>query len=163
MPRFDAAKMNYKILFLCRMFLGLVFAYSGFTKLMDPVENFQGVMASYEIIPYAVIPLLAHVVPWIEFLFGVFMILGYLPRLSALVLGAMSWSFVVLIVATRVVTGSVPPDCGCFGEGSLIHLQPYQVLVMDIGNAFFAICLALRKDHPFSLAAFLKSKPRAAR
>ena len=63
---------TYRILFLGRVCLGLVFAYSGFTKLMEPVENFQGGMAAYEIIPYVVIPFLARVIPWIEFVFGVF-------------------------------------------------------------------------------------------
>lgn len=146
------------MLFLGRIFLGLVFAYSGFTKLMEPVENFQGGMAAYEVIPYAVIPFLARVIPWIEFLFGVFLILGYLPRVSALVLAVMSWSFVLLIVTTRIVTGALPVDCGCFGEGSLIHLKPLQVLVMDICNTLIGICLALLKTHPFSLATFLKTK-----
>ena len=121
---------NYKILFLGRMLVGLIFAYSGFTKLMEPVETFQGGMAAYEIIPYGVVPLLAHVIPWIEFLFGAFLIVGYLPRISALVLAVMSWSFILLILTTRVVTGALPADCGCFGEGSLIHLTPFQVLAL---------------------------------
>ena len=149
---------SYKILFLGRMFLGLVFAYSGFTKLMEPVENFQGGMAAYEIIPYAVIPFLARVIPWIEFLFGSFLILGYLPRVSALVLAVMSWSFVLLILTTRIVTGALPTDCGCFGEGSLIHLKPMQVLVMDICSTLIGIRLAFCKTHPFSLASFLKAQ-----
>ncbi len=154
----DPKEKSYKILFLCRLFLGLIFAYSGFTKLMEPVENFQGGMASYEIIPYVFIPFLARVIPWIEFLFGAFLILGYLPRISAVVLAGMSLSFVLLIVITRLMTGALPADCGCFGEGSLIHLKPFQVLTLDVGNTFFGICLALRKTHPLGLASFLKAK-----
>ena len=149
---------SYKILFLGRIFLGLVFAYSGFTKLMDPVENFQGSMAAYEIIPYVVIPFLARLIPWIEFLFGAFMIVGYLPRASAIVLAAMSASFVFLILMTRIVKGVLPANCGCFGEGSLIHLKPFQVLVMDVCNIVIGIRLALLKTHPLSLADFLKAK-----
>ena len=149
---------NYRLLFLGRMFLGLIFAYSGFTKLMEPVENFQGGMAAYEVIPYVFVPFLAHVIPWIEFLFGSFLILGYLPRISALVLAVMSWSFVLLIATTRVVTGALPADCGCFGEGSLIHLKPFQVLIMDVCNTFIGIRLALLKAHPFSLDLLLKNK-----
>ncbi len=153
------SEQSYKILFWGRMFLGLIFAYSGFTKLMEPVENFQGGMAAYEIIPYGIVPFLAHVIPWIEFLFGAFLILGYLPRVSALVLAAMSWSFVLLIVTTRVVTGALPADCGCFGEGSWIHLKPYQVLIMDICNTVIGIRLALLKSHPFSVSTLLETKP----
>ena len=151
---------SYKILFLGRMFLGLVFAYSGFTKLMEPIENFQGGMAAYEIIPYVVIPFLARVIPWIEFLFGSFLILGYLPRVSALVLAVMSWSFVLLILTTRIVTGALPADCGCFGEGSLIHLKPMQVLAMDVCNTFIGVRLALLKTHPFGLSILLTPKAK---
>ena len=149
---------KYRILFLARIFVGIIFAYSGFTKLMEPVENFQGGMAAYQVIPYAVIPFLAHVIPWIEFIFGVFLILGYLPRLCAIVLAGMSWSFVLLILTTRFLTGSLPADCGCFGEGSLIHLKPAQVLAMDIINTLIGIRLILVKDHSFSLSALLKQK-----
>jgi uncharacterized membrane protein YphA (DoxX/SURF4 family) len=149
---------TYKILFLGRIFIGFIFAYSGFIKLMEPVENFQGGMTAYEVIPYVLIPFLAHVIPWIEFLFGSFLILGYLPRVSALVLAGMSLSFVLLILTTRIVKGALPADCGCFGEGSLIHLKPMQVLAMDVCNTFIGIRLALLKTHPFSLAAVLKTK-----
>lgn len=149
---------NYKILFLGRVFVGLIFAYSGFTKLMEPVENFQGGMAAYEIIPYVVIPFLAHVIPWIEFIFGAFLIVGYLPRISALTLAGMSWSFILLILTTRIVTGALPADCGCFGEGSLVHLTPFQVLALDTFNTIVAVRLALCKSHPFSLAHWLAPK-----
>ena len=125
---------------------------------MEPVENFQGGMAAYEVIPYAVIPFLARVIPWIEFIFGVFLITGYLPRLSALVLAGMSWSFVLLILYTRLVTGALPSNCGCFGEGSLIHLKPLQVVVMDVFNTIIALRLTLVKAHPFGLSALLKRK-----
>jgi len=152
------SEKGYRILFLGRIFVGLIFAYSGFTKLMEPVENFQGAMAAYEIIPYVLIPFLAHIIPWIEFFFGVFLILGYLPRISALVLATLSGSFILLILTTRIVTGALPADCGCFGEGSLIHLKPLQVVLMDICNAIIGIRLALLKDHPFSLSSALNTR-----
>jgi uncharacterized membrane protein YphA (DoxX/SURF4 family) len=150
------SEKSYKILFLGRMLLGLVFAYSGFTKLMEPVENFQGGIAAYDIIPYIFIPFLARVIPWIEFFFGSFLIVGYLPRVSAAILAAMSFSFVLLILITRFVTGGLPADCGCFGEGSFVHLKPLQVFILDICNTLIGIRLALLKDHAFSISRFLK-------
>lgn len=149
---------GYSIYFLGRIFIGLVFAYSGYTKLMEPIENFRGVMASYEIIPYAVIPILAPVIPWIEFVFGAFMILGFQSRASAFVLASMSFSFVVLILITRIVTGALPADCGCFGEGSIIHLTPMQVLFLDIFNTVMGIRLALYRNHLFSVDFILNKK-----
>lgn len=158
MAGLSIVEKSYRILFFGRIFIGLIFAYSGFIKLMEPVENFQGGMAAYEIIPYAVIPFLARIIPWIEFLFGSFLILGYLPRVSALVLAVMSFSFVLLILTTRIVTGALPAHCGCFGEGSLIHLKPLQVLAMDVCNTFIGIRLALLKKHSFGVSAFLEAK-----
>lgn len=147
---------SYKILFLGRIFLGLVFAYSGYTKLMEPVENFRGAMAAYEIIPYFAISSLAYVIPWIELVFGIFVLVGYLSRISALVLAMFSASFILLILTTRIVTGALPADCGCFGEGSLIHLKPMQVVFMDLCNTFIGIRLALFNNPSFSLDTLLK-------
>jgi uncharacterized membrane protein YphA (DoxX/SURF4 family) len=158
MISFRQQEKTYTILFLGRLFLGLVFAFTGFTKLVEPVENFQGGIAAYEIIPYVFIPLIAHIVPWLEFFFGVFLIIGYLPRISALMLAGMSWSFVLLILMTRIVTGVLPADCGCVGEGSPIHMTPLQVLLMDIFNTVIGLKLALTPKHPFGLTAFLSQK-----
>lgn len=149
---------SYQLLFLGRIFLGLIFAYSGYTKLIEPVENFRGAIAAYGIIPYLFIPFLAYVIPWIELVFGVFLLLGYLSRVSALVLGVMSVSFVLLILVTRLVTGTLPADCGCFGEGSLIHLTPLQVIFVDLCNTIIGIRLAFLKAPPLSLDSFLKQE-----
>ena len=146
---------NYRILFLGRILIGLVFAYSGYTKLMEPVENFQAAIAAYEIIPYGVVPLIAHVIPWMEIIFGAMMLVGYMTRVSALVLVGMSLSFVFLILITKIMTGALPSDCGCFGEGSLVHLKPLEVFVLDIINTIIGIKLLLIKTHSFSLDSFL--------
>jgi len=143
-----------------RIFLGLVFAYSGLTKLIEPVENFRGAITSYQVIPYVLVPLIAMVIPWMEFLFGAFMILGYLPRLSAFVLALMSLSFIALIVFTTILHGKVPEDCGCFGEGALFHLSPLQVVFLDILNLAIGIKLFLKTTHPWSLDSLLKSSSK---
>ncbi len=147
---------NYKLLFAGRVFLGLVFVCSGFIKLMEPIENFRGAMTAYDVIPSVVIPVLAQVIPWAEFVFGFFLVAGYLPRISAGVLAGLSWSFVLLILITKTMTGSLPKDCGCFGEGSFLHLKPLQVVFLDVFNTLIGIKLALTKNHPFSLASILK-------
>ncbi len=150
-----AQKPSYTILFLGRLLTGIVFAYSGYTKLMEPVENFQAGIAAYEVIPYMFIPWIARIVPWIEFLFGIFITIGYMTRLSALVLGGMSLSFVILIAVTWIVTQELPSDCGCFGEGSFIHFAPYQILLLDIVMTETGVKLFLIKNHPASLDNFL--------
>jgi len=149
------SESSYKILFLGRLMIGLIFAYSGYTKLIEPVENFQAGIASYEIVPYIFIPWIARIIPWVEFIFGAFVIVGYLTRISAAMLAAMSWSFVMLIALTWFVTGSIPADCGCFGEGSLIHFAAYQIFFLDIISTVIGIRLCLIHSHPLSLDTLL--------
>ncbi|OQA42034.1 MAG: Methylamine utilization protein MauE [Candidatus Omnitrophica bacterium ADurb.Bin314] len=122
---------------------------------MDPVENFQAGIAAYDVIPYMMVPWIARIIPWVEFIFGVFMLTGYMTRLSAAVLAGLSWSFVLLICVTWLATRSLPSDCGCFGEGSLVHLKPYQVLIMDLVNTVIGLKLFLTREHPASLDSLL--------
>ena len=76
-----------------RIFMGLVFLYAGYSKLMAPYENFRGAIAYYEVIPYFLTGPIALVLPWLELVFGAFIIVGYMPRVSALVLAFFSFCF----------------------------------------------------------------------
>ncbi len=134
-----------------RIFMGTVFAYAGYTKLMEPYENFRGAIAHYEVIPYALTGPIARALPWFELFFGVFLILGYLPRISALTLAFFSLVFLVIMGASNVLFDSGGKDCGCFGEGGLIHLTVHQVFFLDILNFFLGLKLYSLKDHAFSL------------
>jgi len=136
-------------LIAARFFLGGVFLYSGLVKLFEPVENFRGAIASYDVIPYEIVPWIAYVFPWLELVFGVFLILGFLPRLSALVLAFFSLSFMALIATTYLVHGELPAGCGCFGEGGL-HLTPLQVIILDAVNTLLGLSLAIHKEHPLT-------------
>ena len=142
--------------FAARLFLGLVFGYAGFSKLIEPVENFRGAIAGYQIIPYGWTAFIAAGMPWLEFIFGVFMILGYAPRLSALILFFLSFGFLVVLGASRALLDPMAKDCGCFGERGLIHLTVRQVFVLDSVNLLAALKLFLRKDDPWSMDAWLR-------
>ncbi|MFA6599986.1 MAG: MauE/DoxX family redox-associated membrane protein [Candidatus Omnitrophota bacterium] len=145
---------SYAPWFLARLFLGLIFVYAGFTKLVNPVENFQAVLAAYRLIPYAVVPALAAVSPWIELVFGTFLILGYGTRWSALALTSCSLIFVALLGWEFAATGRFPSDCGCFGTGFFRPTVP-QIFFMDLANVFIGLRLFLWKNHPLSLDRWL--------
>ena len=114
-------KKNQKgLLLLSRLFIGFVFAYAGYTKLTEPIENFRGVIAEYEVFPQALIGMMALIIPWIEFIFGIFMIVGYAPRLSAFVLGMMSLSFIVLLAATGVFSEEGSKAVAVLGKMALL-------------------------------------------
>ena len=150
-------KSNYYPWLIARIFVGLVFAYAGFTKLTEPIENFRGAIAQYEIIPYDWITVIAFVMPWVEFLAGIFMMIGYAPRLSSFVLAANSLSFLIILGSSDALLDSAKTDCGCFGQNSFIHLTVRQVFLLDLTNFFLAIKLFSIKTHPLSLDQWLSS------
>lgn len=153
-------KISPKVWFVARIWLGLLFAYAGFTKIMDPVENFQGAISQYQLIPYSLVPLLAYVLPWLEFLGGVSMLLGYAPKISAAVLGILSFGFVLVLGSSDAFLKGGQHDCGCFGELSPIKLSMQQVFIMDILDTALCLKLYSLKDFPLSLDKFLKGPRR---
>lgn len=127
-----------------RFFLGGIFIVAGFLKLSGPIENFRGMIVSYGVIPYAWVGPVAHIVPWFEFFFGVCLVVGYLPRISAAFLGLLALSFISLIAVAQWY-GTLPENCGCFGDG--VHMSPYQIALLDSLNILLAVRLCQIKTH----------------
>lgn len=127
-------------LFLIRIFLGGVFFYSGFSKLIDPVENFSAVITSYQVLPAGWVWPVAFFLPWLELIFGTFLVLGFLTRASAAFLAALSGTFIVLLSRSMILKLPIT-ECGCFGAG--IVLAPWQALVLDTGLFLMALILIL--------------------
>ena len=126
------------ILIFIRVFVGGVFIYSGWNKLMAPLENFMAVLQGYQFLPLSLILPVAFLVPWLEFIFGVFLALGFLTRSSSAVLGAFLMVF-VLLLARSLWLGLPIHECGCFGGG--ISLSPKQAIALDSGLLLAALIL----------------------
>ena len=141
---------------MLRILAGIIFAYAGFSKLVEPYENFRGMINQYEIVPYAWSTPIALVMPWFELIFGVFMIAGYLPKLTAVVLAGLSTTFLIAIGGSQAIFDHAMQDCGCFGQSGPIHLKVWQVFIMDFLLLLINIRFYLQKTHPFSLDALLK-------
>ncbi|MDD5218583.1 MAG: DoxX family membrane protein [Candidatus Omnitrophica bacterium] len=143
---------------VARLSIGFIFAYSGFSKLLAPVENFRGALAAYEIFPSFTLPLIAQFFPWLELIFGVFLILGFASRWSALALAVFSLFFICSLSLSKIMTGVFPAECGCFGEG--IHLKGRQVILLDSAILVIGVILFRIKKHWASLDQWLmKDQP----
>ncbi len=109
---------------MVRFFLGALFAYAGFMKLMEPAANFQAALGQYPLLPAWAVPFLARAVPWAEWIFGMFLVIGYARRLSALALGALSLGFIAAL-SHPAAGARIAESCGCFGEAGLHLTQAY--------------------------------------
>ena len=127
---YSSFRIPHLLLCAMRLFVGVVFIYSGWGKLMSPVQNFIVVIEGYQFLksPYA--DLIALAFPWLELIFGTFLALGFLSRISASVLAIFLTSFIILLARSLLLHLPIS-ECGCFGSG--IALAPIQAIILDVG------------------------------
>jgi len=117
-----------------RIIVGLLFVFSGFVKLNDPIgfsykleEYFgEGVLNLEFLIPFALV--LAIFIVIYELLLGITLLIGYAPKFT-------KWSLLLMIVFFTFLTFysayfNKVTDCGCFGDA--IPLTPWQSFYKDI-------------------------------
>lgn len=140
-------------LFLARILIGMLFMYSGFSKLIQPAEYFEIAVNQYQIVPEAMTHMISLVMPWIEWIGGAFLLLGYLTEISAGALALLTGAF--QIVLGQAVIRKLPIDeCGCFG-GGFVHLTLYQSFVLDTILVLALIQIATAENHPATLDRYL--------
>lgn len=139
-----------------RLAVGALFALAGFMKLMEPAANFQAVLEQYPLLPAAAAPFLSRGIPWVEWIGGMFLLLGYLTRMSAGALALLSMGFVVVLSGPVVWRVPGLDECGCFGS-SWIPLTLKQAYLLDWLLLSSALAIFFRRKKPvFSLDQFLR-------
>ncbi len=113
-----------------RCLVGAVFVLAGFSKLLLPHAEVMALMQQYTILPQALLPWLATVLPWIEVASGTALAIGWYTTPAALLVGLQLLGFSLLMVV--VLAAGIPiEDCGCFGQLGLSE-TPLQVLLRDL-------------------------------
>ncbi|PWH83103.1 DoxX family protein [Algibacter marinivivus] len=126
-----------------RIFVGLLFIFSGFIKLNDPLgfsyklqEYFSPDVLNIPFLePYALIISVFVVV--LEVVLGVFLLIGYKPKFTV-------WSLLGLIVFFTFLTFYAAyfekvKDCGCFGD--FLKLDPWESFGKDLILLVFILIL----------------------
>lgn len=142
-----------------RILVGIIFAYGGLSKLLEPSANFEASLMKYGVFPPRWIPWIAGIAPWLEWVLGSFFILGYLPRFAGTGLVLLSFSFLMTLGSSRIFLISGDTDCGCFGVGGL-PLSLHQVFLLDLMSFAASLRLVFLNDFPFSLQSFILKKSR---
>lgn len=114
----------------CRLLLGGLFLYAGALKALD-VTAFAGAVANYRILPYHWNYLVAATLPQIELLAGLLLVVNRRVRPAALVLGALTVVF--MIVLGSVLLRGLDIDCGCFNPGGTDGTSAGAALLRDAG------------------------------
>jgi uncharacterized membrane protein YphA (DoxX/SURF4 family) len=120
---------------LIRIAFGCLFGVSGFEKIISPSQNFLYVVQTYDIFNGSFDHAIVLGVPWIEFLTGVFLLLGLWLKSSLKVLFVLLTGF--LFVVGQALARRLPIDeCGCFG--GLFSFPLPVVFAMDAALLFLA-------------------------
>ena len=130
-------------LVLIRILIGMIFVVSGLEKLLSHYQNFLYVIQGYEIFHPPIDDLVARIFPWVEFILGIFTVLGFYTRWA--LRGVLLMSSVFLFVISQAILRNLPiQSCGCFGE--MISIPLPMMLLVDSVLWIYTAYLIIRID-----------------
>ena len=110
--------MIWRILhWACRLFLGGIFIYAGYTKMENPLQ-FAAAVEAYQLLPPHLVIWVVKILPWFEIVLGAALAVGFAIRYTAAVAGGFLAFFVGVMFVTYL--RGIEADCGCFGVGERI-------------------------------------------
>ncbi len=132
-----------------RWVVGLLFIFSGFVKLNDPIgfsfkleEYFSPSVLDLEFLaPFALIIAILLVV--FELVLGIMLLIGYLPKFT-------TWALLLMIIFFTFLTFysayfNKVTDCGCFGDA--IPLTPWQSFYKDVILFVLILILFFKREY----------------
>ena len=136
-----------------RWYLGLVFLTACWHKLLHPA-SFALDVATYGILPLALVNPTAIVLPWVELVAGIMLCIGYRARAGALLVVAMMLVFIAALVLALVRGQDI--SCGCFASQGLEEdpISGWTVL-RDLAWLAAALYVFIFDRHPLGLDAWL--------
>ncbi len=97
-----------------RLFLGGLFLYAAWDKILHPAAFSETVM-NYKLLPRQLVHLFALWLPWLELVVAILILMGVWARASAVLMSAMMGMFLVAIL--QAVLRGIDTHCGCFTQG----------------------------------------------
>lgn len=128
-------------LLLIRVVVGGIFIAFAIAKVFEPREDFYAIVANYQMLPNALIPVFANVVILAELVAGIMFLIGLFPRWSGYAMLGLLTMFMIAIAQT-LVRGISLADCGCSGSFISIGEGQWEVLFRD-GVMFIGVVWVL--------------------
>jgi uncharacterized membrane protein YphA (DoxX/SURF4 family) len=99
-----------------RVAVGAVFAFSGFTKVVDIDGTIRAVRA-YQLLPEAIVPTVGSALPVLELALSALLLTGLLTRPAAAITMPLCAAFFIGVASAWARGLNI--QCGCFGNGGL--------------------------------------------
>ena len=105
------SNLRTTILNCIRVILGGIFLWASWDKILAP-EAFAQIIENYQLLPDALIPAVAVLLPWVEAVCGLCLITGFGAGGAALIVSALMVVFIGAL-AVNLFRG-IDVNCGCF-------------------------------------------------
>ena len=137
MSQIDSIISNKTVQLISQILLGSLFVYASVGKILNP-SDFASVISNYKLLPSILIKPTSFALPIIELLLGIFLILNFYPKISAIILCIFLIIFMIAIFST--ILRGININCGCFGnlypESDLPNSNQWILILRDV---FFLI------------------------
>ena len=133
---------------ICRVVFGLTFIYASLDKMSQP-EQFARIVFNYHLLPGSLVNIFALILPFSEFVAGVFLIFGFMYEGSRNFLIALMTVFFVAILIN--VFRGIDLECGCFTVSSKARSHGYQLILRDMVYILPGIILLISSNRRWRL------------
>jgi uncharacterized membrane protein YphA (DoxX/SURF4 family) len=130
-------------IFALRLIIGGIFIYAAVDKIIHP-EAFARIIHNYRLLPPSLINLLAIFMPWIEFIAGICLIIGFKYKGANLLIIGMLLVFIAALAISHA--RGININCGCFSTASSVKSDLLARIIEDILMAIGCIVIGLSKD-----------------
>jgi putative oxidoreductase len=132
-----------------RLYLGAIFVIASWHKLRNP-GAFAVDIATYQIVPLALVNAMAITLPWVELVAAVMLIAGFRTRAAALLIASMMLIFTVAIAIA--VSKGLDMSCGCFAsQGATEDPISWRTILRDSGWLALGLYVLLLDRRPLGI------------
>ncbi len=110
--------------------LGLIFIYSGYTKLDPVIETFEFTFVDIGIGNWYTAPVIARLLIGLEFFIGFLLIINYNLKKFTLPLTIGLLAFFCIYLTLQIIFNGNNGNCGCFGEH--LRMTPLQGIIKNV-------------------------------
>ena len=110
-PYFRRILTSGYLAFALRLCVGGFFLYASMSKIPYPAQ-FAEATANYRLVPYWLLNPVAVILPWVEFVCGLFLVIGFTSRASAVLIGLLLIMFNTMVLINMY--WGAPISCGCY-------------------------------------------------